>query len=95
MVYKDNSKTYQKRLPTSTNYAKGIVNYDVDNLYPQRVDSIVRRSPIALSCIETISDFLNGDGFALNWEEVYNAACEKAYIEKQILILLVVCFHNK
>ena len=72
MVYKDTSVIYQKRLPVSINYGKGIVDYDVDNLYPQRVDSITRRSPIALSCIETISDFLNGDGFQLNWNEVFN-----------------------
>lgn len=71
-LYKDKSQTFVKRLPQTNNAAKGIVNYDEDNLYPQRVDSIIRRSPIALACIETTADFYNGDGFEFNGNQVFN-----------------------
>lgn len=56
----------QKRLPVEASYRNDILIYGRDNLYPQMVEELVGRSPIAKSSILVTADFINGDGFELN-----------------------------
>lgn len=61
------TKTYlpaiQRRIFVRPNTVFGIVNYDVDNAYPQRVLEWVRQSPTGKSCWEKRAKFLGGNGF--------------------------------
>lgn len=41
----------------------GIISYDNDNLYPEKVISIKQRSWALTSATKTLSDFITGDGF--------------------------------
>lgn len=52
-----------KRLPIKRDRTDDIQTYDVDNLYPQRMEEISRTSPIAKSCIRVFSKFIEGMGF--------------------------------
>ena len=56
-------KPILKRVPQGLNYVQDITTYDVDNLYPQRVEEIMFRSAVTNSAVERIADFVNGDGF--------------------------------
>jgi len=54
-----------RRICVQTAYnVDGILTYDSDNLYPQKVLSIIQRSWAATSASKTLSDFITGDGFA-------------------------------
>ena len=57
-----------KRLPTAVSYRDDILLYGIDNLYPQRIEDVVNRSPITRSAIQVTSDFINGSGFQQNGE---------------------------
>ena len=56
------------RLPVSVSYRDDILLYGIDNLYPQRIEAVVDRSPITKSAIQVTADFLNGAGFSQNGE---------------------------
>jgi len=60
-------KTYlpqvEKRLIVRPNTTFGIINYDADNAYPQRVLELVRQSPTAKKCWGKRAKFLGGNGF--------------------------------
>jgi hypothetical protein len=64
MVLYEKNKPLLKRVPIVVDTYEGIQRYDLDNLYPQRVEEIAKRSYTALSVIKRVADFLNGDGFA-------------------------------
>jgi len=66
------TQPYQKRLSQSVEYRYEITNYGADNLYPQKVKSIVIGSPIAHSATKAMSSFLRGDGWEQNGEMVVN-----------------------
>ncbi len=54
-----------RRICVQTAYnVDGILTYDSDNLYPQKILSIIQRSWAATSASKTLSDFITGDGFA-------------------------------
>jgi hypothetical protein len=53
-----------QRISQRENRTYGIVNYDEDNAYPQRVYSVTNSSPTARNCIDTYSRFIGGSGFA-------------------------------
>lgn len=55
-----------KRLPVGVSYRDDILIYGLDNLYPQRVESVILQSPITKSGIKVTADFINGSGFTLN-----------------------------
>ncbi len=48
-----------KRIPT-----EGILSYDIDNAYPQRVMDIIRGSATSFKCNDILSKFIFGQGFA-------------------------------
>lgn len=52
-----------KRLPQFVDRTRDIISFDSDNLYPQRTMEIAARSGIASSCIETLAEFTDGEGF--------------------------------
>jgi len=61
-----------KRIPTTIDYRHDITTYSEDNLYPQRVEQIMFRSPIAESAVLAKADFVSGQGFAENGDVILN-----------------------
>ena len=59
-------KPYIKRLPVNYSYRDDVLLYGADNLNPQRIESVIDRSPLTKSAITVTSDFLNGNGFQQN-----------------------------
>lgn len=53
----------QKRIVRRDDRSLGIINYDVDNAYPQRVVDIVNGSGVAKTCVDIFFKFINGSGF--------------------------------
>ena len=43
---------------------EGILSYDLDNAYPQRVMDIINGSGVATRCNDLLADYINGQGFA-------------------------------
>lgn len=52
-----------RRMTVRQNRTEGILNYDIDNAYPQRIRSIVSNSGIASSCVNTYAKHIRGNGF--------------------------------
>jgi len=61
-------RPFIKRLPVGVSYRDDVLLYGIDNLYPQRIEEVVNRSPITKSAITVQADFLNGAGFVNNGE---------------------------
>jgi hypothetical protein len=53
----------QKRIVRRDDRSLGIINYDIDNAYPQRVVDIVNGSGVAKTCVDIFFKFINGSGF--------------------------------
>ncbi|CAB4152531.1 hypothetical protein UFOVP606_14 [uncultured Caudovirales phage] len=53
-----------KRITITPNKTEGILNYDIDNAYPQRIVNIVNSSGIATSCVGMKTRFLVGGGMS-------------------------------
>ena len=62
------------RVDYSENKKFGIINYDVDNLYPQRMELLKAASGTTTRCVNTYSRFLVGQGFkdAAFWKTKIN-----------------------
>lgn len=60
-------KTYlpqiERRIIVRPNYAWGILNYDLDNAYPQRMLELVGQSPTAKACWGKRTKYIAGNGF--------------------------------
>lgn len=70
--------TFFNRIVTITeNKSKGIINYDSDNLLPQRIARQVSESGTATACIEVLNQYIFADGLV---DE--NVAIEKANDEQ-------------
>jgi len=61
-------KTYlpqiERRILIRPNQTFGILNYDLDNAYPQRMLELVAASPTAKDCWNKRAKFISGNGFA-------------------------------
>jgi hypothetical protein len=61
-------KTYlpqiERRILVRPNQTFGILNYDLDNAYPQRMLELVAGSPTAKDCWNKRAKFIGGNGFA-------------------------------
>ena len=57
-------QTSTQRITQRENRVYGIVNYDDDNAYPQRVQSFTNSAATAHTCVDTYSRFIGGAGFA-------------------------------
>lgn len=53
-----------KRITLKPNNTEGIINYDVDNAYPQRIIDIINSSGTGTLCTEILAKFIYGGGFA-------------------------------
>lgn len=56
---------YLERLPTVIDHTYQVQSYDLDNLYPQRADSVCSRSYTAKRGVERTADFIYG----LGWQD--------------------------
>ncbi len=60
-------KTYlpqiERRIFVRPNQTFGILNYDMDNAYPQRMLELVAASPTAKDCWNKRAKFIAGNGF--------------------------------
>ena len=60
-------KTYlpqiERRILVRPNQTFGILNYDLDNAYPQRMLELVAASPTAKDCWNKRAKFIGGNGF--------------------------------
>lgn len=63
MVVYEKTKPYYKRTPIITDVTDKIQRFGLDNLYPQRAEEVARLSYTLKSTLETIADFINGEGF--------------------------------
>lgn len=52
-----------ERLTVKVNKTEGILNWDTDNCYPQRIIALLEASGRALACTEAYAKFIEGDGF--------------------------------
>lgn len=57
-IIKNNS-----RFSITQNHVDGIVNFDIDNAYPQRVADIIQSSAVAVKCVDVYTKFIVGQGF--------------------------------
>jgi len=53
----------EKRIVTPVNKTEGIINYDIDNAYPQRINTIINSSGTGTLCTSLFGKFLYGGGF--------------------------------
>lgn len=57
---------YVERLPNPLSLSKGagnVIKYGLDNLYPNKIKSMIQRSQSASSAVETLARFTAGQGF--------------------------------
>jgi len=59
-----NRRGTTQRITQRENRTYGIINYDEDNAYPQRVYLTTNSAPTARNCVDTYSRFIGGAGFA-------------------------------
>jgi hypothetical protein len=52
-----------ERITVKVNKTEGILNWDIDNCYPQRIMLMVKSSGRAINCTECYAKFIEGDGF--------------------------------
>lgn len=61
----------KRRIPYLENTVDGILMYDRDNLYPQRMEEILNRSGAAMESVELFAKFVKGRGFV---DKTFNKA---------------------
>ncbi|OCX52660.1 hypothetical protein BEL04_14535 [Mucilaginibacter sp. PPCGB 2223] len=59
-----NRRDTTQRITQRENRTYGIVSFDEDNAYPQRIYSLTNSAPTARTCVDTYSRFIGGSGFA-------------------------------
>lgn len=60
----NNRNSTNQRITQRENRTYGIVNYDEDNAYPQRMHTLSNNAPTVRTCVDTYSRFIGGSGFA-------------------------------
>ena len=63
MIIYEKTKPLIKRTPTITDTTDKILRFDTDNLYPQRMEELFKRSTTLKSVYGRLADFINGEGF--------------------------------
>lgn len=54
----------KRRFEVKPSKVDGILNYDIDNAYPQRVMYTIASSGTGVACVNLLSDYITGRGFA-------------------------------
>lgn len=64
-----------RRIIPKENKTEGILSWDIDNAYPQRIRIMVKSSGRAMGCIECYARFIEGGGFKdqIFWKAVINS----------------------
>ncbi len=62
----------QRRVYKKVNHQWDITDYGVDNLYPQYMDELYKRSPLTKQAIKVLSEFCMGEGWSGNGEQIVN-----------------------
>jgi len=80
------AKQLQERITIRENNTEGILNYDIDNAYPQRMIVAVSQSGIATTCLNWYRRFLRGQGFM---DELFSSSVvnRKGITANQLLAL--------
>lgn len=68
--------TITKRLQVRLDNQFDVTMYGPDNLYPQRMNELMLRSPLLKSAVGILEDFINGSGWELNGDIVLNTKGE-------------------
>jgi hypothetical protein len=55
--------TIDNRIDVKVDTAQGILKYDIDNAYPQRMRLIAQGSSTTKACVDTYAKFIRGEGF--------------------------------
>ena len=66
------------RIQTPVDYQFDIEAYGEFNLYPQKQDNLRLASPLVKTACHVLEDFINGDGWQDNGEEILNGDGEQA-----------------
>ena len=53
----------KRRIEVRENRVDGILNFDIDNAYPNRVIDIINNSVTGVACVKLFSKFIKGQGF--------------------------------
>ena len=53
----------EKRVLTNVDHQWQITDFGADNLYPQRMEELYKRSPLTKSAIAILTEFISGEGF--------------------------------
>lgn len=64
------AKPVYQRIGTPRDTFENIIQYGEDNLYPQRIESVMNLSPITKSAVNLMANFIRGDGFENGDQEV-------------------------
>lgn len=62
----------QKRVITNVNHQWEITDYGFNNLYPQLMDELFKRSPLTKQAIKVLTEFCMGEGWKGNGDKVIN-----------------------
>ena len=73
------SEPLDKRLKVSLDFNHKILNYGINNLYPQVMEQIRLRSPLLVSATSVLEDFVNGSGWELNNDIILNEASQTGH----------------
>ena len=66
------SEPIRKRIQTNVHFGDKITLFGSDNLYPQRMDELYKRSPLTKQAIKVLSEFCMGEGFSSNGDTQLN-----------------------
>ena len=62
----------QKRVITNVDHQWDITDYGFNNLYPQLMDELFKRSPLTKQAIKVLTEFCMGEGWKGNGDKVVN-----------------------
>lgn len=71
-MYYFQNPNIEKRVITEANHQYAITNYGLDNLYPQRMDELYKRSPLTKQAIKVLAEFCIGEGWTSQGDKVVN-----------------------
>lgn len=87
MIYGYTREPLIKRIPVIVDKNDNIQRYDADNLYPQRIEEIYKRSYTTKRCVNKLAEFIDGEGFVnpeLGKIVLYNRHNQKVTLAKAL-----------
>jgi hypothetical protein len=62
----------RNRVHQRVNHNHNIIDYGINNLYPQLMNELYKGSPLTKACIRVMADFINGEGFEKGGDKIVN-----------------------